>query len=198
MEKSILYVNACVRKESRTGKLAGKLLLKLGKPYEEVCLKDVVFPTVNEGFLNERDRLIATGDFQNEMFDLARQFSEADTIVIAAPYWDLSFPAMLKQYLEQINVIGITFKYSEEGVPVGLCRANRLFYVTTAGGHFVPKEFGFGYVKSLAQNFYGIQDIRQIEAVGLDIDGADDYAIMKAAEAVITSMELSQTNEWIE
>ena len=116
------------------------------------------------------------------MFDLARQFSDAEEIVIAVPYWDLSFPAALKQYFEQINVTGITFKYTEEGIPVGLCRARRLFYVTTAGGCYVPEEFGFGYIKALAQNFYGIPDIRQIRAVGLDIDGADVNAILSSVE----------------
>ena len=186
----ILYVNACVRKESRTRKLAEKLLAQLGKPYEEICLERLTFPVVNEGYLKERDRLIAQGDFQNPMFDLARQFSEAETIVIAAPFWDLSFPAALKQYLELVNVVGITFRYSEEGVPVGLCRANRLFYVTTAGGHYVPEAFGFGYVKALAQNYYGIQDVRQAAAAGLDIDGADTGAIMKAAEAALSGMDL--------
>ena len=191
MEKPILYVNACVRKESRTGKLAEKLLIKLGKPYEEIRLEDVAFPVVNGDYLNKRDRLISQGDFQNPMFDLARQFSKAETIVIAAPFWDLSFPAMLKQYLEMINVVQITFKYTEEGVPVGLCGASRLFYVTTAGGRYVPEEFGFGYVKALAQNYYGIPDVRQIEAVGLDIDGADVNAIMRSAEDALSGMELA-------
>ena len=122
------------------------------------------------------------------MFNLARHFSQAETIVIAAPFWDLSFPSLLKQYLEQINVVGITFKYSEEGVPVGLCRANRLFYVTTAGGNYVPEVFGFGYVKALAQNYYGIQDVRQIEAIGLDISGANVNAIMRDAEATLSDI----------
>ena len=185
MERPILYVNACVRKESRTKKLAEKLLIKLDKPYEEICLDGMAFPVVNEDYLTERDRLISQGDFQNQMFDLARQFSEAAAIVVAAPFWDLSFPAMLKQYLEQVNVVGITFKYSQEGVPIGLCRANRLFYVTTAGGHYVPETFGFGYIKALAQQYYGIQDVRKIEAIGLDVDGADVSAIMRAAEAAL-------------
>ncbi len=188
MKESILYINACVRKESRTRKLAEKLLIKLDKPFEEVCLADIPFASVNEEYLNRRDHLISIGDYQNPMFSLARQFSEASTIVIAAPYWDLSFPAMLKQYLEQINVVGITFKYSEEGIPIGLCKANRLYYVTTAGGQYVPEEFGFGYVKALAQNFYGIQDVRQISAVGLDIINADVDAIMNAAEDTLDSL----------
>ena len=185
----MLYVNACVRKKSRTKRLAEKLLIRLDKPYEEIRLEEIDFPVVNENYLTKRDMFISKGDFQDSMFDLARQFSEAETIIIAAPYWDLSFPAMLKQYLEQITVVGITFKYSEEGVPVGLCKANRLLYVTTAGGHYVPEEFGFGYVKALAQNYYGIRDVRQIAAAGLDIDGADTSAIMSAAEAVLTDMD---------
>ena len=189
MNRPILYINACVRKESRTRKLAEKLLKKLDEPFEEICLEDVVFPVVNEDFLNQRDRLISQSDYQDPLFDFARQFSNAATIVIAAPFWDLSFPAALKQYFEQINVTGITFKYSEEGVPIGLCRAKRLFYVTTAGGHYVPEIYGFGYVKALAQNFYGIQDVRKIEAVGLDIDGADIDAIMKAAEDALSDIE---------
>ena len=188
MKKPILYVNACVRKESRTRKLAEKLLLRLGRPYEELRLEDIAFPSVGEAFLTRRDRLLSEGKLQDPLFDLARQFAEAETVVIAAPYWDLSFPAALKQYLEQINVVGVTFKYSPEGVPVGLCRADRLYYVTTAGGHYVPEAFGFGYVKALAQNYYGIQDVRQIEAAGLDIDGADVSAIMKEAEAALAGM----------
>ena len=190
MEKQILYVNACVRKESRTKRLADKLLSKLGEPYEELCLEKIAFPIVNEEYLNKRDQLISSGDFQSPAFDLARKFSEAKTIVIAAPYWDLSFPSMLKQYLEQINVVGITFKYSEEGVPVALCKANRLFYVTTAGGLYVPEDYGFGYVKALAQNFYGIQDVRKIEAVGFDIYGANVNSIMKDAEDTLSEMTL--------
>ena len=191
MRKPILYVNACVRKESRTERLAETLLRKLNKPYEEIRLADYPFPVVNEEYLNERDRLRLNGDLQAPMFALARQFSEAETIVIAAPFWDLSFPAALKQYLEQINVVGITFRYSEEGIPIGLCKAGILFYVTTAGGYYVPEEFGFGYVKALAQNYYGIQDVRQISAVGLDIQGADVDAIMKAAEDSVAAMDQS-------
>ncbi len=191
MDRPILYVNACVRKESRTRRLAETLLSKLDRPFTEIRLEEIAFPAVNEAYLQLRDQLIAKGEFQNALFDLARQFAEAEIIVIAAPYWDLSFPSMLKQYLEQITVVGITFKYSEEGVPVSLCRAARLFYVTTAGGFFVPEEYGFGYVKALAQNYFGIQDVRKTEADGLDIYGADAEAIMTAAEETLSAGSLT-------
>lgn len=190
MEKPVLFINACVRKNSRTMLLAEHLLRKLDRPFEEVRLHETSFPVVDEGFLDLRDRLISAGDFSSPVFDMARRFSEAETIVIAAPYWDLSFPAALKQYLEQINVVGITFQYTEDGIPAGLCRAKTLYYVTTAGGPFAPEEFGFGYVKALAQNYYGIQDVRLIRAVGLDIDGADVDAIIASAKEGISGMDL--------
>ena len=185
-----LFVNACVRKDSRTRKLAERVLSEHAGRFEEVRLSEIAFPVADESFLNKRDRLIAIGDYGNPMFNLARQFAEADEIVIAAPYWDLSFPASLKQYFEQINVLGITFRYTPEGVPQGLCQAKHLTYVTTCGGCSVPEEFGFGYVKTLAQYFYGISDVRQVKAVGLDIDGADEKAILQAADKQIRKIEL--------
>lgn len=99
--------------------------------------------------------------------------------MIAAPYWDLSFPAALKQYFEHINVRGITFVYSPEGIPQGLCRAKEIYYVMTAGGNYAPEEYGFGYARAMAQGYYGIGDVKLIQAVGLDIEGADAEQILK-------------------
>ena len=145
---------------------------------EELRLDHIAFPVADEAFLDKRDGLIAAEKFNDPLFAMARQFVAADEIVIAAPYGDLSFPAALKQYFEQINVLGITFAYTQDGIPQGLCRARKLYYVTTAGGNFVPEEYGFGYVKVLAQSYYGIPEMELIQATGLDIDGADVEEIM--------------------
>ena len=156
----ILFVNACVRKNSRTRRLAESLFSALNVSVEELRLIDYPFPKVDEDFLNKRDRLIKERDFSDPIFELARQF-------------------------EMINVVGITFQYTADGVPQGLCRADRLFYVTTAGGEFFPESFGFGYVKSLAENFYGIRNVELIKATGLDIDGAKEEQILLACEEEI-------------
>ena len=186
----LLFVNACVRDESRTRILADKLLEKINKTYDEICLKDIRFPVVDEEFLHERDSLVSGNESDDPMFKLANQFADAEEIVIAAPYWDLSFPAALKQYLEQVNVVGITFKYTEEGVPVGLCKAKRLWVVSTAGGFYAPEEYGFGYIKALAESYYGIKDVRHIKALGLDIVGADVEKILTDAEKEIMDMDI--------
>ena len=177
-KKMILLINACVRQESRTWKLTEALLSKLSGEVEEVRLDCLDFPIANETFLRKRDALIAAEKWDDPLFDLARQFAAADTVIVAAPYWDLSFPAALKQYFEQINVLGITFRYTPEGTPEPLCRAKKLYYVTTAGGVFVPDEFGFRYVRSLAENFYGIREFEYLKAVGLDVEGADTDQIL--------------------
>jgi len=183
----ILFINSCVRKDSRTKRLADFVIKKLmeknsGQIVEEVVLKDIDFSKTDEQFINERDSLINAEDFSNPKFALARQFAQADTVVIAAPYWDLSFPAMLKQYFEKICVRGVTFVYTESGAPKGLCKAEKLYYVSTAGGPFYEEDFGYGYVKKLALSYYGIKDFHLIKACSLDVIGADVEKILSSAE----------------
>lgn len=181
----ILFVNACVRRQSRTLRLARRLLERLGGDQEEVRLDRIAFPVADEAFLEKRDRLIAAEDFNDPLFAMARQFAAADEIVIAAPHWDLSFPAALKQYFEQINVLGITFVYTADGIPMGLCRARKLYYVTTAGGTIVSEAYGYGYVRALAKEFYGIAETTLFKAEGLDIIGADEEVILRETEKMI-------------
>ena len=169
----ILYINACVRQDSRTERLAEALLKEFDDEVQQVRLEDMTFKVSDEAFLTKRDQLTEEGAYDHEMFALARQFASADQIVIAAPYWDLSFPATLKQYIEKVTVNGITFEYTPEGIPQGLCRARKLYYVMTAGGDYAPEEFGYGYIQAIAGGYYGITDTRLIKATGLDIVGAD-------------------------
>ena len=178
VSRKILYVNACVRKDSRTKRLADRLISRLGGDVEEIRLEEIHFGVSDEAFITKRDCLLAAGEYDDPMFAQARAFASADLIVIAAPFWDLSFPAALKQYLEQINAIGITFRYTETGDPQGLCRAEKLYYVMTAGGPVYSDAYGYGYVKALAQTFYGIPETELISAEGLDLIGADVEAIL--------------------
>ena len=175
----ILYINACIREGSRTKRLADCVISKMEGPVTELKLADIEFGPTDEEYLNLRDRLVSEGRLDDPLFSLAMQFASADRIVIAAPYWDLSFPASLKQYFERINVPGVTFFYTPEGIPKGLCRAEEIIYVTTAGGYYVPEEFGFGYVKALAQGYYGIPGVRLVQAAGLDITGNDPEKILQ-------------------
>ena len=182
----ILFVNACVRPNSRTLELAEILLQNLNGDIEEVRLYELPLKTLDLDGMEKRHRAAQENDFSDAIFDVAKQFSAADVIVIAAPYWDMMFPAVLKTYLENITVSGITFRYSDQGRPESLCRAKKLFYVTTAGGFIGQNDFGYSYVRALAQNFFGITEVHRYSAEGLDIFGANVEQIMyKAKEDIL-------------
>ncbi len=168
----ILFINACVRKESRTLLLANELLSGLRGEIIEVNLPLLDLLPLNEERLAKR-----TIDENNQVY--AKQFANADTIVIAAPLWDLSFPALLKIYIENISIPGITFKYTENG-PVGLCKAKKILYVSTSGGINYP-DFGFNYIKALANMIFGIGEVIRFSAEGLDIWGNDVEEILEKA-----------------
>lgn len=165
---SILFINACVRENSRTMVIARDFLSKCTDEIVELNLEKEGIMPLNRESLKNREELITHSEWNNEMLRYARQFADADEIVIAAPVWDLGFPALLKIYIEAITVSGITFRYNEDR-PCGLCKASKLTYITTAGGE-IHADFGYAYIKALAQSFYGISDVECIRAENLDVD----------------------------
>ena len=174
-----LFINACVRENSRTLKIAGKYLEKLGGSFVEVNLDTEKIAPLDSKSLAKRDELIANEKWDDPMLKYAKQFAEADEIVVAAPYWDLGFPALLKIYIEAITVTGVTFHYID-GIPHGLCKAKRLTYITTSGGPIFA-DFGFSYVKTMAESFFGVGTVNCIKAENLDIIGADVEGLVNRA-----------------
>ena len=184
MENKILFINACVRAGSRTEELSRHLLNEIGGDVTEIDLyKENILP-ISEKDLAKRN----SHNYSGSEFDFAKQFKDADAIVIAAPFWDLSFPSVLKVYLENITVSGITFEYSNQGRPVSKCNAKKLYYITTSGGYIGKNNFGFDYVKALAENFFGISEVCFFSAEGLDIFGADVKKIMMDAKEHISNL----------
>lgn len=174
-----LFVNCCPRKESRTKHLADALLDRLGE-YEEIDLFRMNLQPLDAERLKKRERLLAEGRLDDDEFALARQFARADRIVAAAPFWDLSFPAELKIYLENIYIIGIVSSYDENGLPVGLCKAEKLYYVTTAGGPY-DGRFGYDYLTTLFRDCFGIPSSELLKAEMLDVFGSDPDTILNRA-----------------
>jgi FMN-dependent NADH-azoreductase len=184
--KKLLFVNACSRAEeiSRTWILCDVFLKKYRELYEAVDVIRCDLFAENIHCLGpdevvQREKLIGTENFDHPMFGFAREFSEADEILIGAPYWDLSFPAVLKAYIENICVSGLTFRYLADGVE-GLCAAKRLTYLTTAGGFFGETCHGSQYIEAIGK-FLGIKNYVFLSAEGLDICEENTREIMKKA-----------------
>ena len=163
--KQILWIDACVREESRTRK-------------ERI-------PPLTGTMLTYRSSKAEKQDFSDPVFRYAMQLKDADEILISAPYWDLSFPASLKSYIEAVNIVGLTFRYTEDNQPVSMIRAKRLIYVTTAGGGILSEEPGFGYIRLVMNSFYGINDFLYFKTENLDLFGADPESILKKSREEI-------------
>lgn len=184
----ILFINGCVRgQESRTWQLAKTFLEAMKEnakepyEYEQLNLAEMDFQPLKGAFFVERQRLLEENQRQHPRFRYAHQFAEADRIILAAPFWDLSVPAIVKLYIENISLDGITFGCNEQGM-YGMCRAKELLYFTTRGDFYGqgPMEQGAKYIEALCQMF-GIPKFRCIYAEGIDARPKEAEKIMEKA-----------------
>ena len=183
----LLFIDGCVSQRgpaSRTRALAEAFLSAFreshpGAEVETVTLEALDLKPFLPAALNQRDELASVGAFDAPVFDLARQFQAADKIVAAAPFWDMSFPAVMRTYIEYISANGLCYHY-EAGGCHGDCRADRLAYLTTGGDFEQPESLGVLYWKQLAKMF-GIPRFDYVFAGGLDVDPAKTPEIMDAA-----------------
>ena len=170
----LLFVDCCISqrgKESRTLALAKAYIdaFRAAHPDWEVERADVAamdLPPLTAEFLDDRDT--RKGEFSAPMFAAARQFQSADSIVVAAPYWDLSYPAQLKTYIEHISVNGLCYHYTEQGCQ-GDCKAEKLVYLTSGGDFEGEDSVGVLHWKQLCKMF-GIETFTYVFAWGMDID----------------------------
>lgn len=186
---TLLWINACIRgKDSRTLQLSQKLLDEIKEDnkndlafhIEEVRLSTENILPLNNERLERREELLSAGNTTDTMFDYANAMASADMIVISAPYWNMSFPALLQIFLEACSVQGITYDYAPDGTPLGLCHASDLYYVTTSGGIIGDCNFGYSYVNTLSKLF-GIGRVHFVSAQGLDMENANVSDILNNA-----------------
>ena len=194
----LLFVNGCISQRgegSRTLALA-KAFLETWKGLHPEAEVETVAPEAllalkpfEPGMLNDRDALAGIRCFDAPVYDLARQFRAADRIVVAAPFWDLTFPAALRTYIEYISANGLTYHYEADGCH-GDCRAEKLVYLTSSGDVERPESLGVLYWKQLSAMF-GIPAFDHVFAGGLDLDPARTAEIL--AEACEKARRLAET-----
>lgn len=188
---TVLFVNACLRgPESRTLVLCREYLQGI-EGVKEADLAALRLEPFYGDSAAHRARLEEEGRFDDSMFDIGRDFSQADEVVIGAPYWDLSFPAALKIYIEHASVMGMTFHYTEEGRCEGLCRARHLTYITTGGGQVSAMNYGYEYLCGIADMF-GIPEVRFAAAENLDVVGIDVEACMDVARKTLARLKATR------
>lgn len=179
-----LFVNACIREHSRTRALC-EAYIRANWTNRDVYSKELALyneplAPLDRECLLQREKDIAAGDYTAQEYRYAMEFAEAEEILVGAPYWDCSFPALLKIYLERICVNGITFRYGTDGRPIKICAGRKLIVVTTAGGYLPQGSSLELYWKELCA-LLGIPELCFCKAEGLDIQGNDPQEILQRA-----------------
>lgn len=165
--KKLLYVDACLREGSNTKKIADAIFDELSNKYEmeTVRLSDSSFPIVNNDILNDR----ANGIVPEEYVEMAKKLAAADRLVIAAPFWDMSFPSALKVFFENMSLFNVTFASNEKEC-FGLCKAEKVLYITTRGMNISTGddlEQATPYIKALSK-LWGLGELYVVSAQNMD------------------------------
>lgn len=195
--KKILYIDCCLRAEqSRTKIIADAFLEELTEKsdlaIETIVLDEIDIKPLGRKEYEHREELLAQGRTDDAVFNLPKQFAQADEIIVSAPFWDMGIPAKLKIYFENVSVSGFTFGY--DGVEFsGLCNAERMVYITTRGMDIEDgsvMEQASPYLFALTK-FFGIDKFEMISAYGLDVHPSDVERVID--QAVTRARNLAKT-----
>ena len=171
--KKLLYIDSCIRSElSRTKRIAEPIVEKLSERYEveTIVINDLELMPVKY----DENRRRAGGIVSEEAICWANKIKEADRIVIAAPFWDMSIPAALKTFFELCSLFGVTFD-SDDKTCFGLCKAENVMFITTRGMNIKtgePLEQATPYLKALFW-LWGIKGLLVVARENFDYISAD-------------------------
>ncbi|BCB02737.1 FMN-dependent NADH-azoreductase [Bacillus sp. KH172YL63] len=113
-----------------------------------------------------------TGEEQkkvNRLNELSDQFISADKYVFVTPFWNFSFPPLMKAYIDSVAVAGKSFKYTEQG-PVGLLTDKKAIHIQARGGIYsegpaAGMEMGHRYL-SIIMQFFGVPSFEGVFVEG--------------------------------
>lgn len=190
--KKLLYIDACIRDdESRTKRIAEPIVKALEKKYDvqRFVLNDMDLEIVQRDLI--RNRL--NGMIDATVMSWAETVRDADRIVIAAPFWDMSIPAALKNFIELCSILDVTFKTNDKTC-YGNCKAEKLLFITTRGMDITTgdvREQATSYLKALSW-LWGIGPMQVVSAQNMDYASVDAIE-EKIKEAIANGLSIAET-----
>lgn len=156
-----------MRPESRTRKIleAAKEALASRYEIESIDVNATGLLPITPEVLAER----TSGIVPEPIVALARKIAAADRLVVAAPFWDMSFPAALKTFFENMSLFGVTFTDNGETC-VGLCQCKKVMYITTRGMNIETgslRDQGSSYIQALS-SLWGLGEVTTVAVWNLD------------------------------
>lgn len=170
--KKLLYIDACIRdEESRTKRIAEPIVKALEGKYDiqRYTLNDMNLSIVQKDLVKKRN----SGIIDPMVMTWAETVRDADRIVIAAPFWDMSIPAALKNFFELCSILDVTFKTNDKTC-YGNCSAEKMLFITTRGMDIPTgdvREQATSYLKALSW-LWGIGPLQVVAAQNMDYASA--------------------------
>ena len=196
----VLFVNVCPRGEaSRTLRLARAFLQELKKNMPAVtvtehCLCEMKLTPIDAQALALREPLCDEKNWEHPFLAPAVDFHRADAVLIAAPYWDLSFPSMLKVWVEHIYVRNLNFRYENDRC-IGLAKGREAIYLATAGSPVGDNDWGAMYMQAVLKSL-GVDEFSSVRAEGIDLEGCDVAGVMAKAEEEARTAARTLAEKW--
>lgn len=183
--KKLLYIDACIRDdESRTKRIAEPIVKALEAKYDvqRYILNDMNLTIVQKELVKKRN----CGIIDPEVMTWAETVRDADRIVIAAPFWDMSIPAALKNFFELCSILDVTFKTNDKTC-YGNCKAEKMLFITTRGMDIPTgdiREQATSYLKALSW-LWGIGPLQVVSAQNMDY--VSEHEIERKIQTAIES-----------
>ena len=185
----VLYITAHPLTEERSSSLAtGKAFIEeyqKANPHDDIVhinlYRDYI-PMIDADVMNGWEKLRAGGTFDQlteqeqgkvaRLNELVDQFVGADKYVFVTPFWNLSYPPMLKAYLDAVSVAGKAFKYVAGGQLVGLLTEKKALHIQARGSVFAESpyaelEMGHRHLE-IMMKFFGLPGLEALILEGLD------------------------------
>ena len=207
----VLYITANPNDETQSYSMAtGKAFIETYKeknPNDEVIHLDLYneyIPLIDADVFSGWGKLQSGSGFEQlaaeeqskvgRLGELSDQFASADKYVFVTPFWNFSFPAIMKAYIDSIAVAGKAFKYTEQG-PIGLLTDKKALHIQARGGVYsegpaAEIEMGHRYL-NVIMNFFGVPSFE-----GLFIEGHNampDKAQEIKENAIARAKDLAHT-----
>jgi FMN-dependent NADH-azoreductase len=180
---NILQINSSARREgSYSTRLADRLVgrLREADPEATLTVRDLTttpHPTLDESALGalftpasqrtaEQAARVALDDA------LIAEIATADVVVLGVPMYNFGVPAQLKNWIDAIARVGVTFRYTASG-PEGLLKGKKVYVALARGGKYrnTPADTQVPYLSTVL-GFLGMTDVHYVYAEGLSM-GAD-------------------------
>lgn len=211
----LLYITANPKPNSKLSKgmQIGEVFLEEFKKVqpdieiEQMHLYNMEIPEIDMDLLYARAKLSFMGyTFEQlseaeqtkitKMHQLADRFIAADYYVFVTPLWNLGSPSIVKAFLDNLFIVGKTFKNTDHG-PEGLLTGRKAIHIQTRGGIYTTgpmAEFEFGdRFLTTALGFLGLELMDTVVAEGMDHFPKQTPEIMSKAkeQAALAAREMA-------